>query len=168
MPNPRIVSDTSPLLYLGRIGQLELLPQLFSEVYVPEQVALELDAGRLIRGDTPDPRQIPWVKLVSVTADMLTALPANTLGLGERATIAYALARGNFVAALDDRRARLLAQQLKAPVVGVAGILLKAKKAGILPSVKPYLDAAKSQGFYLHSDTHAQVLSLAGEVEDKQ
>jgi hypothetical protein len=123
MPNPQIVSDTSPLLYLGRIGQLELLPQLFSEVFVPEQVALELDAGRLIRGDTPDPRQFPWVKLVSVTADMIAALPANTLGLGERATIAYAATRGNLGVALDDRRARLLAQQLKIPVIGFAGIL---------------------------------------------
>jgi predicted nucleic acid-binding protein len=88
-PGSPLVSNTSPLLYLGRIGQVELLPQLFSQVYVPEQVTWELDAGRLIRSDTPDPRQFPWVTLVSVTDAMIATLPANTLGLGERATIAY-------------------------------------------------------------------------------
>lgn len=35
-PGSPLVSNTSPLLYLGRIGQVELLPQLFSQVYVPE------------------------------------------------------------------------------------------------------------------------------------
>jgi len=165
MPGPAIVSNTSPLVYLGRIGQLGLLPQLFSQVCVPEQVALELDAGRLIRGDTPDPRQFPWAKLVSVTAAMIAALLTNVLGLGEGATIAYAIANGNMMVALDDRRARLLAQQLGVPVVGLVGILLKAKKAGVLPVVKPHLDAARTQGFRLHPATYAQALHLAGEAE---
>ena len=98
---------------------------------------------------------------------MIATLPANTLGLGEHATIAYAAANNNMVIALDDRRARILAQQLKIPVIGLAGILLKAKKAGILPSVKPYLDTARTQGFYLHPATYVQALSLAGETEDK-
>src|SRR2546425_2173190 len=165
MPGPAIVSNTSPLLYLGRIGQLGLLPHLFSQVCVPEQVALELDAGRLIRSDTPDPRQLPWAKVVSVTAAMTVALPANILGLGERATIAYAVANGNMMVALDDRRARLLAQQLGVPVVGLVGILLKAKKAGVLPVVKPHLDVARTYGFRLHPATYAQAPHLAGETE---
>jgi uncharacterized protein len=87
MPDSSIVSDTSPLLYLGRIGQLEVLPQLFSRVYIPEQVAVELDAGRDIHSDTPDPRQLSWARLVSVAPALIAALPSNTLGPGERATI---------------------------------------------------------------------------------
>jgi len=100
-----------------------------------------------------------------VTATMIAALPANILGLGERATIAYAVANGNMMGALDDRRARLLAQQLGVPVVGLVSILLKAKKAGVLPMVKPYIDAARTQGFRLHPATYAQALGLAGETE---
>jgi hypothetical protein len=76
-PGSPLVSNTSPPLYLGRIGQVELLPQLFSQVYVPEQVTWELDAGRLIRSDTPDPRQFPWVTLVSVTDAIIATLPAS-------------------------------------------------------------------------------------------
>lgn len=69
MPDLPVISNTSPLLYLGRIGQLELLPQLFSPVCVPEQVALEPDAGRLIRSDIPDPRQLPWISLHCLAPD---------------------------------------------------------------------------------------------------
>ena len=63
MPTLPLVSDTSPLLYLGRIGQLELLGHLFAPVYLPEQVALELDAGRLLRSDTLDPHVFPWLQV---------------------------------------------------------------------------------------------------------
>jgi len=164
MPASPIVSDTSPLLYLGRIGQLDLLPKLFSRINVPEQVVWELDAGRLIHRDTLDPRQFPWIDIVPVSAIKMEALPLNTLGPGERAVIAYAVHNPNTVVALDDRQARLLAAKLNLPIVGLVGILLKAKRAGMLSAVKPYLDAAQSRGFFLHPATYAQALVSAGEA----
>jgi len=58
VPKHVIVCDTTVLLYLGRIGQSDLLPTLFSSVYVPEQVLLELDMGRLLHPDTINPRSL--------------------------------------------------------------------------------------------------------------
>lgn len=52
MSKQAIVCDTTMLLYLGRIGQADLLSELFSPIYVPEPVMLELDMGRLLRSDT--------------------------------------------------------------------------------------------------------------------
>ncbi len=49
-----VVCDTTVLLYLGRIDQINLLSALFAPVYIPEPVLLELDMGRLLRRDTPD------------------------------------------------------------------------------------------------------------------
>lgn len=164
MPDLPLVSDTSPLLYLGRLGQLEALPQLFAPIYVPEQVVLELNAGRLLRSDTPDPRGLSWAQVVTVTLEMMAALPLNSLGPGERATMAYALRNGQMQVALDDRHARRVAQRVGLPIVGLVGILLKAKQARLLPAVQPQLDAARSQGFYLHSLTYQRALMLAGEA----
>jgi uncharacterized protein len=164
MPGLSLVSDTSPLLYLGRIGQLELLPQLFAHVCVSEQVVLELDTGRLLRGDTPDPRIFPWVQVVAVTSELIATLPPNTLGPGERATLAYAVHNGQMRVAVDDRQARRLARRLHLPVVGLVGILLKAKQAGLLAAVHPQLEAARSKGFYLHPRTYQRALVLAGEA----
>lgn len=66
MPKASLVSDTSLLLYLGRIRQLHLLPSLFARVYIPQQVVLELDAGRLLRSDTVNPRHLEWATIVEV------------------------------------------------------------------------------------------------------
>ena len=67
MAEGAVVVDTSLLLYLGRIGHLELLPSLFSKAYVPEQVALELDVGRVPRIDTVNPGALSWTTIVSVS-----------------------------------------------------------------------------------------------------
>ena len=110
MPKPALVSNTSPLLYLGRIEQAHLLPTLFDPVFVPEPVLLELDAGRLLRPDTIDPRGLEWVTQVTITQSAIDHLPPNRLGPGERAVIAYARVQPGCVVGLDDRQARLLAQ----------------------------------------------------------
>lgn len=49
-----IVPDTSLLLYLGRIEKVDLLPILYKEIYVPEKVVQELDAGCLFDARTLD------------------------------------------------------------------------------------------------------------------
>lgn len=43
---PKAISNTSPLLYLYRIGGIDWLPQLFDEIWTPEAVKTELQVGR--------------------------------------------------------------------------------------------------------------------------
>lgn len=155
--------DTSVLLYLGRIGQLHLLPALFEAVFVPAQVTLELDMGRLLRADTVDPRQLTWAMLVDVQQKEMEKLPPNRLGPGERSVIAYAQFHGHCMAGLDDRMARLLAEDLGLKVIGVVGILLKGKRAGLIPFVQPLLDQLRRSGFRLQDGIYHEALRLADE-----
>jgi len=164
MPENPIVCDTTVLLYPSRIGLLDLLPTLFASIYVPEQVMLELDMGRLFRQDTVNPRNLPWAKPVSVPQAMIGDLPANRLGTGERAVIAYANVHHGMIAGLDDRQARQLAESLGLEIVGTLGILLRAKQADLIPAVRPSLDAAIDQGFRVTSDLYQDVLRLAKEA----
>jgi predicted nucleic acid-binding protein len=159
-----LVCDTTIPLYLGRIGQIDLLPSLFAPVYVPEQVKLELAMGRLLRPDTIDPRSLDWVELVSVPQVLIDSLPPNRLGAGERAAIAYASTHRGYVAGLDDLRARQLAEAVGLKVVGTLGILLRAKRAGLISTVRPLVDDAIAQGFRLSPELHRDVLGLAGEA----
>lgn len=158
-----LVCDTTLWLYLGRIRRIELLFDLYAPVYVPETVLLELDMGRLLRADTLDPRALPWAKSVNVTGSDLARLPFNRLGTGERAVIAYAYVHQTVVAGLDDLQARQLAESLGLRVVGIPGVLLRAKRAGLLSAVRPELDALVLQGFRLGSGLYREVLELAGE-----
>lgn len=164
MAKPSLVCDTSPLLYLNRIGQVDLLSTLFDQVCVPESVMLELDMGRLIRGDTIDARKLPWVALASLSQVAIDNLPFNHLGTGERAVIAYAHIHPGYIVGLDDLQARQFAARLNIPVIGTLGVLLQAKRANLITAVRPLVDAVVKQGFRLNPDLYRDVLNLAGET----
>jgi predicted nucleic acid-binding protein len=160
-----IVCDTTVLLYLGRIGQADLLSEFFSPICVPEPVMLELDMGRLLRSDTINPRNLAWATPVSATQAVIDDLPPNRLGAGEQAVIAYARSRDGYVAELDDLRARQLVESVGLKVVGTLGTLLRAKRAGLIPVVRPLLDEVIMQGFGLNPELYRDVLALAGEEQ---
>jgi predicted nucleic acid-binding protein len=159
-----IVCDTTVLLYLGRIGQAGLLPELFAPVCIPEPILLELDMGRILRHDTINPRELTWATPVSASHATIEALPPNRLGTGEQAVIAYAHAHDDYVAGLDDFRARQLAEAVGLRVVGTLGILLRAKQAGLIATVQPLVDAVMAHGFWLGPELYRDLLELAGEA----
>jgi uncharacterized protein len=163
MPDRVLCCDTSILLYLARVDQIALLPALFDSVVVPSQVVLELDMGRLLQASIVDPRHFDWISLVNVPADDIASLPPNRLGAGERSVIAYARRHGRCIAGLDDRLARLLAEQLGLEVAGIVGLLLKGKQAGLLPLIKPVLDQLLAAGFRLNDAVYIEALALADE-----
>ena len=163
MTRPAVVCDTTVLLYLDRIAQADLLHTLFAPVYVPEAVLLELDMGRLIQRDTIDPRKSGWAQTVHVSPASIDRLPSNRLGRGERAVIAYAYSHHINLVGLDDLQARQLAAEMKLAVIGTLGIMLRAKRAGLIPAVRPLVDAVIAQGFRLRPDLYQDVLRLAQE-----
>lgn len=164
MVKPALVVDTSPLLYLGRLGRIDLLPGFFEPIYVPEEVVLELDAGRLLRADTPNVRELGWAIRVAANRSAIEALPPNRLGPGELSVIAHARVHKRAMVGLDDRQARVLAGRLGLSVVGTVGILVKAKHAGLIPCVRDLLNALRTVGFRLNHDVFEQALRLVGET----
>lgn len=166
MARQPLVCDTTLLLYLDRIGQIGLLHALFEPVCMPEPVRLELDMGRLLRSDTINPDQFSWIIAVSADQNELDTLPSNRLGRGERAVIAYAKSHADYLAGLDDRQARLLAERLEIRAVGVIGILIRARKAGLIPAVRPLLDDLQTAGFHLTRELYRETLQITGEKTD--
>lgn len=65
---------------------------------------------------------------------------------------------------LDDNAAKKTAKYLGLTVTGTLGILLKAKKAGIIPVIAPVLEAIKKNGFYISETVERIVLEEAGEL----
>jgi predicted nucleic acid-binding protein len=77
--------------------------------------------------------------------------------------LALALETPDSICILDDALARQVAKTLQLRVMGTLGILLHAKRAGIIPAVYPLLEQLQSPGFRLAAHTRAAVLDLAGE-----
>ena len=159
---PKAISNTSPILYLHRIGALEWLPQLFDEFWAPAAVVTELEEGRRYGYEVPDFTLLPWVQIVeprSIPAEWL----ALDLGRGELAAMAMAMENPDRIVLLDDALARRTAQTAGLQVWGTLRIMLEAKSHGITATIKPWAQRLADAGLWFSDDLRARVLALAGE-----
>ena len=83
-----IIANATPLIYLHRIGQLELLHQLFSQVTIPEEVAKELQIGQYGEATIPE---LPWITVMPVQHRLTVDVLAQVLDHGEAEVLALAL-----------------------------------------------------------------------------
>ncbi len=158
----KAISNTSPLLYLYRIAALPWLPQIFTHIWTPKAVSIELQVGRLKGYDVPQLTAYPWLELVqpsSVPSEWL----ALDLGLGELETMALALENPGHIVLLDDGLARRIAQAAGLEVWGTLRILLEAKALGLVDSIESPLRRLADSGMWISDEVRRRVLSLAGE-----
>jgi len=158
----KAVSNTSPLLYLYRIGGIEWLPKLFDEVWIPEAVKNELKAGRSKGYDVPNPDDYSWLSVVSPKSTPSEWL-ALDLGVGEIGAMALALENPDRVVLLDDMLARRTAQVAGLQVWGTLKVLLEAKSNSIIEEVEPYVSKLSDSGMWISSEIKERILKLADE-----
>ena len=159
---PDAICNTSPLQYLHQLGLLHLLPALLKRVIVPPAVADEIAVGKKAGVSLPDLEALDWVAIRRPASE--SALPLITdLGPGETEVLMLALELRGSVAVLDDDLARRVAETLRVRFMGTLGVLLDAKRAGLIPKVTPLLDQLDALRFRLAPHTRAAVLKLAGE-----
>ena len=160
---PEAISNTSPLLYLHRIGAIDWLPCLFTVVWAPSAVAGELKLGKVRGYDVPVPEELNWLQIVDARATPSEWL-ALDLGPGELAAMALALENPTRVILLDDMLARRTAQAAGLTVWGTLKVLLEAKKQGITDRIAPCLSRLSESGMWLSDDIRQRILRLAGEA----
>lgn len=163
-----VVSDTSPLSGLAIAGYLSLLQQLYGQVIIPVAVADELK-----RGGQDDPRiaaalALDWIA-VQQPQDLalVEALQADhNLDRGESEAIALALELKADELLIDERLGRREASRLGLSITGLLGILLVAKRRGLVEAIHPVVDDLINEaGFRVSSQLYAEVLAMAGEDE---
>ena len=157
----KVVVNSSPLIVLFRSGQADLLPQLFKEIVVPEQVYAEVLAG----GEDDAARialpQTDWIIRNKVEISLPVA--AWNLGNGESAVFSFAMKASGYKAIVDDLAARRCAQAFGIQTLGTGGLLVLAKRRGLIGSVKDGVQRLKDAGLWL-SDSVVQLLIIeAGE-----
>lgn len=150
-----VISNTSPLIGLERIGQVHLLQQLFGVVVVPPAVVREIGATTTLP---------IWIEQRDLTQTVGPRILSASLGAGESEAISLALESQARLIILDDRPARRLAQALHVSVIGTVGLLLAAKRQNLLPALRPSLDALLQQDFRIGQRLYEQVLHDAGET----
>ncbi len=155
-----VVSDSSALIALSRIGKLDILKSLYKEITIPEAVAKEILSGVTKKIDL---NKLSWIKTKSISQPLGADILSVSLGCGESETIALALELKAGLVILDESAARNIAELLDLRFTGILGVLLKAKQKRLISSVKESLDNLIKHGFRLSRQLYNEVLELAGE-----
>ncbi len=159
-----VVSDAGPLISLGRLDMLGLLPKVFAQVQVPQQVWDECLAQRVRVGADAARLALAlsngWLQLCHAAP----ALAPDELGLGERSAIGRALEIGAGLLA-DDQAARRYAIDHGLLVIGTLGVLGLAKRSGHIVAVAPLIDRLRASGQRLSHAAVSDALALAGETQ---
>ncbi|MBU1656511.1 MAG: DUF3368 domain-containing protein [Gammaproteobacteria bacterium] len=158
-----IVADAGPLIALAKLHLLNLPACLYGEAIVPETVFgecqvqarrtdAELIAGAVEGGILTLRSDRPWPN------DHVQP----SIDKGELAALALAQ-HLHAPLLIDDRRGRRAAHGLGVAVTGVCGVLLVAKREGIVGELAPLLKALERRGYYIADTLRASVLNAAGE-----
>src|SRR5699024_5678711 len=119
MPKVTVV-DTSCLILLNKIGQLNLLQKLFKEVTITQTVANEFNK--------PIPK---WINIIEVNPKKTRGL-ASFLDLGEASSIVVASSKENSLLIIDENKGRKVAKEMEIQLTGSLGVLVTAKRKGYI------------------------------------
>lgn len=156
----RIIINTGPLITLAKMDALHVPEQLPFIFLCPEQVREELEAGERAGHSRVRPE---WLEVTRLSRG-LSKLEATTLGKGESAVIELALELGVQRVCIDEWKGRRAALTAGLKVTGVIGLLGRAKKLGLIPAVRPFVDKATAAGIRYDAELVRQVLKTVGEA----
>lgn len=159
-----VVSDTSVISNLILIGELNLLHQLYGEIVIPDKVKEELQKLQEFGIDIISLNVFDSITVLSPTDQEMVNNLMDSLDAGESAAIILATELKADYLAIDERAGRRTAKSMGLNIIGLVGILIQAKEADLIDTIKPLLDKLISEAnFYLSNAFYRQILQSVGE-----
>ena len=159
-----VVSNTSPIVNLAAIGHLHLLPALFGEITLPDAVHREIVVQGVGRPGADEVQLADWIAVEPVRDRRLVRMLEADLHRGEAEALALALERKADWVLLDEQAARRSASSLGLTYTGLLGVLERAKAKGMVPAVKPLMDALRyTAGFWICPALYTHILDRVSE-----
>jgi predicted nucleic acid-binding protein len=157
----KVVVDASPLILLSKVDLANLLPKLFTEIVVPEAVWREIIGGG---ENDPTAQTLSSLRLKHVT---VAAVPPEilvwNLGDGESDVLTFAAANQDYRAIVDDKAARSCARSVGINILGTGGLLILAKRRGLIESVATELQRLVQAGLWISAEMIDLLRKQAGE-----
>lgn len=153
-----VVSDTSCITNLIALERVTLLRELFGEVVVPLAVARELLVNHA---------ELPaFLTTRDVTdRDAVDRLRATPLDPGEAEAIILSEELHADALLIDEKAGREIALSRHIKIIGLLGILIRGKEAGLIPALRPLLDQLQGDiGFWISPTLRQRALSSVGEA----
>ena len=157
-----VVSDTSPITNLAAIGQLDLLRQLYKIVIIPEAVYAELTRPPASAG-SDEVKRGDWIQVRAASKINLTRIERYGLDIGETEAIALAIDLNADQTLIDERKGRNVASEVGISFTGVIGVLIEAKRRGLIPEIRTSVDSLLQLGFRISKEVYQEALEIAQE-----
>ena len=156
------VVNASPLILLGKIDRVDLLSQLSDELIVPDVVVREVGAKPDGERIVSEIASLPGARFESEVATS-SEIAAWNLGRGESQVLALARGYTRSRAVLDDLEARRCAQALGQAMIGTLGVVLRAKRKGVIEKARPVIEHLRRVGLYASDSLVERALAHLGE-----
>ena len=155
----KVVSNTSPIINLAWIGQLEILHELYGKIYIPKAVWHEIVVQGTGQPGAKEVSNANWVNTCAVDNKLLVLALHQELDAGEAEAIALAIEQKAGLLLMDERLGRETARYFGLNFTGVIGLLIEAKQKGLICSIKEYMDSLrKMAGFHISQPLYLKVL----------
>lgn len=162
--NKRLVADAAPLIFLGKINQLKLLPLLFlGEIFIPSSVKDEQLRPKL----APSEQEImgSFLKSCEIISIPTTKVLSKALSESDHTVIALAIQKRAQVVLADDRLLRQMVAFFNMRPLGALGVLIKATHQKLLDTkeAKNYVDELiKTHHFRIGIEVYQATLKELG------
>ena len=162
---PKVVVNSTPLIALCGIGQLDILQKLYHEIIIPaavyrEVTAIEDSACRQIK------LAEKWIRIEQIGDHTEKKMYKAKLHEGEVEVMILAQEKQADLVIIDDNAAKKTAKYLGLTVTGTLGVLVKAKRCNIIDRLYPLLAEMKQNGFYMDASLESAVLKQVGEKNE--
>ena len=157
-----VVSNTTPLIALAWLEQLDLLPTLFGTVHIPRAVHDEIHHNPEAIGVSAL-GAAHWLAVTPVTNTLAVELLLDQLDVGESEAIVLARELQAGLLLMDERRGRRRAVQGGLSVTGTLGILIRARQRELVGPLRPLLDRLRQLPFHMSESLYTDILRRVGE-----
>lgn len=148
-----IIADSSSLIALSNINELDILQKVYGQITITPEVENEFGEG------------IPhWIEIEEVTDKQKIALLELELDRGESSAIALAIEKENCLLVIDEKKGRSVAKKMGIKMTGLLGVVIKAKELGLIEKVSPVIEKLESVDFWISKTLKENILRKVGEL----
>ena len=162
-----VVSNSTILIGLAKIGKLDLLPKIFSKIYIPMEVFYELIGKGGKKPGSEKIKKVRWIQSKVVKDRTQVNLLTATLQKGEAEVLCLAKELNADLVLLDEGKARKSAILAGFEVMGLIGLLILAKELGLIKNVQSFIEELRRKRFRVSERIVTEALKKAGEIPAK-
>lgn len=162
----KVIVNSTPLIILCGIGKLNILKEMYGEIIIPfavyKEITVKVDSACVQIKTAGE-----WIHVEQIKDHSDKKMYKAKLHDGEVEVMILAQEQKADLVILDDNAAKKTAKYLGLSVTGTLGVLVKAKRKGIIKEVRPLLSEMKQNGFYISNAVECMILEQAGEWEQR-